>query len=420
MDRLDYFRYSISNNNLLNINWYYSFLAILPDEDIEEKFIKKTKGKIEVLVNDTWEELTGINSNPIFGLKDEITLSNNDLENIDGNVNTTIGRAIANKILLVNPFGKKIPYINNSFSVSDIEKKVAEGFINKSIKVPEYIKFTNGATFLGGLSMITNVSATPKNILPPPGLNEFKNKTKKEFDNKYGPGWVKDRAKCVEFQEELKKFDSEWLKDDPTLGKLLNKKIKDNARVKMYLTFGPEVGFDKEGNDMTFIENSLMEQYPKDKKEISAMFNSSRSGSFDRGNETQKGGAAAKDILRSTSSYNIDGNDCGSKLGLTITINKDNASGFKNRYRLNNNKLELISNPESLIGQTIVIRSPMYCKNKDSSYCKTCVGEVMGNFKNGVSLSVLNISNVLLNTSMKSMHNTQVSLMNFNINDAIS
>ena len=420
MQKADYFRYALTTDYVLKIDWYYSFLSILTDEVIDTKYIRTTAGKLEVLVGDTWEELTDVRATPIFELKDQIKLTNQDLENIEGTVDTTVGRAIANKILLTVPFGKKMPYINAPFSVSDIEKKTAEGLSNGSIKVSEYIKLSNGATFLGGLSMLTNVAATPKNILPPPGLAEFKKKTKEEFDKKYGPDWIKDRTKCVEFQEELKRFDSEWLKDDPTLGKLLNKKIKDNARVKMYLTFGPEVGFNKDGSEMTFIENSLMDQYPEDKKQISAMFNSSRSGSFDRGNETQKGGAAAKDILRATSSYNISGDNCGSNIGLTIEINKENASGFKNRYQIVGNKLELITDPSALIGKTIVVRSPMYCKNNDSSYCKKCVGETMGDYKNGLSLSVLNISNILLNTSMKSMHNTQVSLLPFDINAVVS
>ena len=108
MQKADYFRYALTTDYVLKIDWYYSFLSILTDEVIDTKYIRTTAGKLEVLVGDTWEELTDVRATPIFELKDQIKLTNQDLENIEGTVDTTVGRAIANKILLTVPFGKKI------------------------------------------------------------------------------------------------------------------------------------------------------------------------------------------------------------------------------------------------------------------------------------------------------------------------
>lgn len=420
INKIDYFKYCLNSTELLKLDWYYSFLVSLTSKEINTNYLRNTNSKLEVKINNEWEECDESFSLPVYTLQESINLNSGDLKNLNENITTTIGRAIANKVLLEYPLGNKISYINKKFSIPDIEDILASMLQKKTCSIAEYLKFTNSCSFLSNLSIITNVSATYKNVLPPPNLEKFKKEKSLEYDAKYGKNWRKDRLRCVEFQDELKKLDDEWLKDDPSYGKLLNKKIKDNARVKMFLSFGPEVGFDKSGEKMEFVENSLMDQYPDDTKQITAMFNSARSGSFDRGSETQKGGQAAKDILRATSSYNIKEGNCGSKLGKLITVTKDNAQALKGRYMIVSGKPILIEQPDSLIGKTITIRSPMYCKVEGSTFCTTCCGSTMTTHKNGLSLSVLNISNILLNTSLKSMHNSQVALTDLNLNDVMS
>lgn len=411
MKPLDYFLHILPTDNLLNLDWYNTFLQIMIDKELENNYLKITNGKYYVKINGNFEELEGNFTNqPIIKLSDNIKINNTHLSNISNEVVTTIGRAIANKTLLVFPFNNKIPYINSKFSISDIEKLIVPLMRSNTISVKEYIHFTNAATFVRGLSKITNVSATYKNVLPPPNLKKIKIDLIKEFNTKYGPEWKKDRTKVVEYQERLKQVDAEWLKDDPSNGKLVSGKLKDNARVKMYLTFGPEVGFNKDGEDMVFVENSLMDGYPEDKKQLSAMFNSSRAGSFDRGHETQKGGVVAKDILRATSSYKILKGDCGSKQGKKITVTKDLVKVLKGRYMLVAGKSQIIDNPETLIGKEILIRSPMYCKKQGSHFCSICVGETLASQPTSLNLSLLSISNTILTASLKSMHNTQVKL----------
>lgn len=72
------------------------------------------------------------------------------------------------------------------------------------------------------------------------------------------------------------------------------------------------------------------------------------------------------------------------------------------------------------IGKILTIRSPMYCKEKGSIYCTTCVGEIMKDYKKGFSLLSTEVSGIMLNASLKSMHNAVVKTMKFNINEAIS
>lgn len=421
MKRFEYITYSLKTDNFLKLEWYVTFFSILNSSFTSNKYLRIVANRYEVEVAGKWEVLEDATIHePIFTIKDKITLEPNTLDNQPNKIDTTLGKVIVNKVLLEHNFKDKIDYINTKVSVSDIEKILVIKLKNKEVKVSEYLSFTDSVTFIRGLSMLTNISATPKNILPPPNIDKIKKELYEKFNKKYGEDWVKDRVKVVEYQDELKKVDTEWLKDDPTLGKLLNKKIKDNARVKMYLTFGPEVGFNKDGSNMQFVSNSLMDGYPDTKEELTAMFNSSRSGSYDRGKETQKGGAAAKDILKATSNYTIKEGDCGTTMGKELLVTKDNKTSLINRNILVNGKTIKIDNPDEYIGKVIVLRSPMYCKEKGSAWCSACVGGNMKDYKQGVSLVVTNISSIILNTSMKSMHNSQVSLFNVNLKNIIS
>lgn len=417
MTREEYIKYSMDNGNMLKINWYYTFFTLLEDTE-NEYFVYKDK-RFYVKVDKGEEELVDFIGYPVYTFKFPVKLSRGDMKNLRTNVDTTVGRIVANKTLLEYNFGDKLEYINKKFSISDIEKELAKRLKDKSISTHEYLRFTDATIFLTGLTSITNVSATFKNILPPPNIDKIKKDLIDQYNKKYGPKWVNDRLRVVEYVEELKKVDAEWLKDDPTNNRLIGKKIKDNARVKSYLTFGPEVGFTKDGSEMTFVQNSLSDQYPKDKKQITAIYNSIRSGSYDRGQETQKGGVAAKDILRALSNYVIAGEDCGSKIGKTVLVTESNIESLKNRYMIQGGKTVLIEDPKKYLGKTIELRSPMYCKNKESTYCKKCVGALMSDFKSAISLIGTDVSNILLTISMKSMHSNVVTLHKLDLKEII-
>lgn len=421
MKRYDYLIYSVKNNFLSDIAWYYTFFTIL-DKGMKENKYLRFNNVFEVNLNGKWVELEKINtSSSVFSMIDALDVSKDMISNVTTNVKSSVGRFIANKLLLELPFGNKFEYINSNFSIKSIEKLIANGLIDGSVMVNQYIKFVDSVNFMKGLSRITSVSATPKNILPPDGIEKFKSNLMKEYDKKYGKDWVKDRVKVIEFKEELKAYDKEWLKDDPSYGKLTSGKITNNARVKMFLTFGDESGFDVNDGEFEFVEQSLNETYPKDKDKLTTIFNSSRSGSYNRGKETQKGGTVAKKILRATSNVTIEGKDCGSKRGKYYTITKNLLENIKGRYVIESGgKVTKIEDPKKYLGKTIQLRSPMYCLNKNDSFCINCVGEVMAQYKNGISLSTLNISNTILYIPMKKMHNTQVKMVEAKLEDIIS
>jgi hypothetical protein len=251
------------------------------------------------------------------------------------------------------------------------------------------------------------------------GIEKYKKQVADELTKEYGEDWVRDRSKVVIFENKLKDFDTEYLKGDPSLGTFVSGGVKNGARVKMFLTFGAEVAFDKKSGDGKLVYNSLLEGYPKDPENLTNMFNTSRSGSYDRGANTQKGGSAAKEELRATASIKINDTDCGSKNGEFVKVESYNYKQIENRYLLVNGKSSLITDAKQYIGKTIEIRSPQYCLEKGRPLCGVCSGESLRKYPNGVSIIMTDVSAILLATSMAAMHFKELKNIEFNIVDTI-
>ena len=415
MTHIDYFKEVLQSNFLHKLDWHYSVLSLHPTAS---QFLRIENQKYWVrLPNGEEVEITDVKTDrPLLLPKEEVVLSNEHMPNITGEVTTTIGRAIANKIILVYPFEDKFPYVNGVMKPGDIEEELAKRLNNESISVREYNKFVNSCVFIQSLSKVVNIGATEKSISSAPGIENFKKELSKKYDNEYGKTWKKDNVKIGEFIEEVKKYDQEFLKDDPTLGKTLTNKILNNARVKQYVAFGSVEDF---GDTNVFVEESLSEGYPKDKVKLATIFNSSRQGSHSRGHETQKGGAVAKSLLRVAAGIFIKEGDCGSQMYKEILVTKDLVKALTGVYYLKGTQLEMLEDPNPLIGQRIKIRTPLYCLKEGKIFCTTCCGENLRNRENGIGLQLTNISAGILKAALKSMHDTNIRLVNVDINDII-
>lgn len=418
----EYFYYAIENKLLNKKAFYYAVLTI-PLQNKNEYY--EINNKKQYIVNMGKEKNLIVNAsseNPLFNIKDKITLFNANMSNIKDKVDTDIGKAIFNYILLVFPFKNKIPYKNeNNIDISDYCDEVANLLKKNVITVEELTLFYNACSLAQTLSRIIVISSTEKIIVPPPGLEKFKKELVEKFNKKYkGTSWMYKMVPCIEFQNELLEFDKQYIKDDPTYGKVLSGKAKD-ARTKMMLSFNQDSGLKEQGEENIMILNSLLESYPKDKEQLAALWNSNRSGSFARGAETQDGGTAAKESLRATSTIIIKESDCGSTRYKRYFVTKDLLKVLVGRYYLKNNKLEVITeNDTDLIGKVIKVRSPMYCNEPDKVFCIVCCGEMMRNRKNGVVGMVTGISGALLKASLKKMHNLVKKLVKVDTRDYIS
>lgn len=412
MENLEYFLYSLKQEYFLTTNWYFSIMSVNPqDTDL----VRVNNKKYEVLVDGEWVTITNKTTDePLLRYNEKITLTKEDISNIEKDIKleTTVGRAIANKILLANTFVDKIPFINKMFDVSTIEKQLPQLIYSDAITIQQYLKFVDACSFIQALSNLFVVSVTYKAITPPPGIEKKKKELMEKMDKEHGKEWRTNTVKIAGFIDELQKVDKEYLKDDPSRGKTLTGKIQNNARVKQYVAFGTEANF----GDVNLVEDSLDEGYPKDKDKLTTIMNNIRSGSFSRGHETQKGGAVAKDLLRSATSVNIRNGDCGSNMFKTVLVDESNKKSLKGTFYLNeSNKLTKLENPDVLVGKEIKIRSPLFCKEKGKNFCTTCCGSMLENRPTYTGLQLTRISAEILTIALKSMHDSTIKQVETNI-----
>lgn len=414
---LEYFKYGVKNGLADLIKWYFDILTVRRD-NIKTEFVNVSDGKVICKgVNGEMFLLNSLNANGcVIDYKDKITIDNTLLPNVNGSLETTVGRVIVNYVLISSNFGDKIPFINESVKTGDIEKILAKALVDDKVEIKEYQNFINSCTFLSTLSRIVTVVATPTNIKAPDGLHKFKEDLKTKFNKEYGPEWVKDHVKVGMFMMELKKFDAEYLKKDPTYKKVLTSKVMDNGRSKMFLGFGLDSGMTGGG---VYVDNSLEEGYPKDNEQLASIFDASKVASYSRGHETQSGGVVAKIMLRVSNSLKIVKGDCGSKVYYPFEVTEDNHKNLNGLYMLDKGKLVCIEETKPLIGSTIQIRTPIYCKSPGNSYCGVCAGKNLENRTTGLNLVLTNISATILTSALKKMHNSQINVGKFGMVDII-
>lgn len=232
---------------------------------------------------------------------------------------------------------------------------------------------------------------------------------------------MQDSLVLAEYEKELKAFDDDYLKGDPSRGKFVAGKVVNIHRKKLFLTLGKEVlSFD--GKSVHTVVNSLNEGVDHNNKEdFVAAMNSLRVGSYSRGAETVKGGVDTKILGRFGDTITIEDTDCGSTMGVDHLVTNDNLVSFVGGYLLEKGKPKLINDVSDLgayLGKTIKMRSPARCwmPSSDEKLCRVCSGENLFKYKDGMGIPMKEIGGIILNTSMKAMHGKVLSTAFVDIN----
>lgn len=364
---------------------------------------------------------------PIFRFSDRITVTKEMCENVDTPVETSIGNLLFNCICILSSFGSKFPFVTGRVNIGKLEDAIALKLQDTPSDekdrspafyyVDEYNKFVNSLQFLSTLSQLATISATPKGIIPPKGIKEFKAQLQKKYEGK-----LNDPVELAAYEKELMAFDDEFTKDDPANGTFISGKIKHTARKKMFLGVGADVGFGS-GYRVTPITNSLHEGWPTEPEQFTAMMNGLRAGSFARGAETVKGGVSAKYLLRASNSFKVVDTDCGTTLGMNRLYDDSNIDRLTGRYILQGSKsllIEKIEDAKNYLNKGVTVRSPQYCKLQGEQICKVCAGQRLSKYPTGLSIPLTEISAIILAASMKLMHQTTLSTARVNLAEAFS
>lgn len=408
----------LGKDMLLEYDWYREMFSIPIKADNQFFTYDKEKNicifkDIDLTIQLSKDRLTPLS------LADKITLNPKALPNLDRKIDTDICDVLLNYLFIVYPFNDKIPFME-SLDPLKIEGNILPYRLCVDIDTDEYGKFVESSDFIEQLSDLFVVSATIKVISPAPGIRAYKNKLYKEARELHGSHFDTNIELIAEIDSKLVAYDTEYMKDDPTYGILVDGKIMGNARKNLFGTIGGEIGLD--GEVTPIIENSLLEGYPNNKEQLATIFNSSRKGSISRGFMTQYTGADAKVTARVINNVETTTGDCGTTEGIDTLITKDNFSEYINYYIMENNKTILLSKDivEQYINKTVILRSYMKCKEPNNKYCGICSGKIGEENKHLPIILTTETSGNFTNSSMKSMHDKTLSVVDYDLEIALS
>ena len=426
MKKSEFFIQATKAKCLEKLSWVISAFSLIREDysawkkDPYPYRIVQTPTQVLFVNPNNFEELIPLEDSvagePAFKFKERLTLPALTLPNQKEEIETTYGNLFFNYCCLVHAFGAKMDYINKSVSVSDIENKIApilkdtpkseDQRSQTDIYVDEYLKFCDSLAYLTNFTQLCVWAATEKVITAPPGIAQLKNKLYEQYKDR-----ITDPAVLAEIDKQLIAFDAEYLKGDPGGDNfLMGAKMRNIARKKMFLSMGAESGLDDEVS-MDPMKNSLEEGW--DISKFPTMNDNMRAGSYNRGRETQLGGEAVKWLLRASSNITITGSDCGTKMGKTVTVEKDNFKNIIGFTAIINGQNKIIANESELepyMGSKLMIRSPMYCKLEHTDYCELCVGQNLTKVPTGLSLAISEYGSGFMLLFMKAMHGKELSV----------
>lgn len=354
-------------------------------------------------------------NSPPYSFSEHLIVTDGDAPNIKEEFETSYGNFLFNWICTVYAFNDKIPYQKGTVKTERIEAEMLRRFedepVDDSLKKPdvvyvsEYLKYSEALDYLRSFTQLCVWAATKKTLLPPPGLKEFKQKLLEENKDK-----LDDLVTIAKIDAALVEYDAQWLKGDPGEKFLGEGKSRNVVRKKKLLMHGAEVGMSGNGVKGTLISNSLYEGW--DISKFDAMNNSSRSGSFDRGAQTQLGGVSVKWLLRASSNLVTAAEDCGSKMGSLTFVDKSEASRLVGMTIIEESgaqvKLDTEEKTQTYLGTRIRVRNPAYCNLPYTDYCKVCLGDKLAIRPTGLSVAISEVGSTLLLIFMKSMHGKQL------------
>lgn len=429
----EFFREAMKHHRFLDKRWISSMFCVCRPYELSEiepydvqwktvegmrmpVFYDSEKNPIQ-LVDYTFTEVK--KNAPVTRLK-AIKVTPDDIPNLKEPIVTTVGNLLANWGLVAYPFNHKIPYINRRFGVGAIEGEVEKRLKDddeykedtSDISISEYRKYMEVAGMFMDIGLFIGApSATEKTMTV---AADFAKK-KEEILNKY-KGKLNDPAIAAQALKELREFDDVFLKGDGADRFLISGNSRDIVRNKTMLMYGIEGSF-SDDIDPVFIKRALAEGV--ELEHLDRYMNNIREGSFDRGSQTQLGGAAAKDIFDLTEGITIEIDDCGDTVGHSITYTEKESSNYIGHYILVGGKPTLINNDnaKSFAGKPVILRSPAHCKAGNNQYCKTCVGTNLSKNENGVPNAVAGWANQMMYIFMKSMKGVKLATSEIDNND---
>jgi len=338
---------------------------------------------------------------------------------------TTLGRYIFNLFCLVpNNLITYTGYTNERVTkkvVGRIQGVLGEKLIEGVIDNKKYAEFMDRILWLGfSLSPIMGASFDYDSVAPIPKAVSLRDRLTKDIDSVPSHKKVSETIRIEKemlpiVETELAKTQAMQLYESG-MGKGLGNNYKKSS-----LMFGVIQNL----NDPSHVhvsKTSLIEGIQQ--SEMHEFSQKTIEASYSRAVGTRDGGYKSKIGMAAFQGAKLDveGSDCKSTRYIEVDLTKDNIGKFYMRYVVTKKGLEPISseNSKDLIGTTVKVRSPMYCKSK-KGYCNKCAGDMLYklNVKN-VGLTLFVLFGSLQNASMKKFHDTSVKIKEIKLEDYVN
>lgn len=417
----DYIDYSIKKQFLLKIDWILNLITYIVDKEYDDEFVKIENNKFYVKQDDELVLISSDYKNPVLTLQDTLVIDKDFITNVSNTIETTFGRVFMNYIIFVYCFNNKISYINEMFTLEDIEDNyIIKSLVNNNdenadikITIDEYLNFLDIRTYIDSLSNYTTIGASEYNIVKAPGIDEFREKTILELKKKHGEKALEDLVVLKELETRLIEYDKAYIEKDPSYGKLITKKVTDMSRKRMFAMYGK--GNDLSGEAIPVI-SPLAQGLSKNPDELHSLYNDAIGGSAKRGNETKDMGVITKFLIRATADISIKDTDCGSEIYISETITKEHIG----KTILDKGKLIILTNDniETYIKKEFKIRDVLFCK-LENNICTTCLGKKYTDYTKAIPLMATEVGGKFLNESLKKFHGTELKITRISLDDLI-
>lgn len=388
----------VANNKFYAITSFEKDISYLSNSGQEKRY--------NVVADETEIPYLKKESNPLTTPQDSFKLYPGQINNYtDTNpIETTIGRFIANKVFLVYPFDNIIPYYNQEFTVSALEKQIAKALLSDQITVEQIKnKYINTLSLFGNSPDILAPNITEKTITIPKHIQDLRKTLIDQHKDSLAAG---DVSVMTDIEQQLIKAYKDYLQGDPSLHFLLKKKFFNVALKKLFLTHGTTEKFGESGK-FTFIDNPISSGWKQE--DLPDIFNEVRSGSYSRAIETADGGVVAKLILRVFQDTRIDVKDCETKQGQQLSATKDNLKDYLYNYVVNQDGTTTLIDEKTIpefLGKNITIRTPGYCQSS-KGFCAKCFGYLFEELGQKAFAPIANdLARVFTVSALKRMHGT--------------
>ena len=338
-----------------------------------------------------------------FNMSEKFILQKGMIDNYDGeDIVTDVGKFFLNELLLVQPFGTLIPYLNDRFDPGKLDSQVAKLILDGKVNRTMYRKYMDNGYWYGEDGSISTACWSEKSLTTDPNVA----KRKKELLEQYKDN-LDDPVVLSKIEKELIAMDKAWIKGDSSepFYAVGGGKVWNEQRKKMYVMFGLNATFSKDTGKFEFVADSLTDGWTAETLPVAA--NDIRRGSYGRGVETAKGGEQTKFVLRIFQEVSVDEEDCQTTKGIHVHLTKSNIKDYFGRWTVDN-KLIDENTADTFLDKDVEIRSPLYCHAKPG-FCYKCMGEIIRKVGiKHVGMQAIALTSNFTSSSMKSVHNGSI------------